>query len=93
MVENILTEKQPQIITLNGKEYKVKPLNLNMMEQVEDKFDQPWDELIKGMRIKVLKYILWLCFKEYHPELTEGAIGELISSEILLDVYSKAMKG
>lgn len=90
--ENILIEKQPKMIILDGKEYKLKPLNLNMMEQVEDKFNQPWDELIKGLRIKILKFILWLCLKDNQPELTEEKIGELITSETLLDVYSKAMK-
>ena len=85
--------KEPKIITIEGQEYKLQPLNLNMMEQVEDKFDAAWDELVGKMRIKVLRYILYTCLKLNHPDLTEEQVGEMVTADSLMDTYLKAIKG
>lgn len=88
---NILSTPQSKTIKLaDGIEYTMKPFNLNMMEEVEDKFEESWDELIGKMRARVLKYLLYVCLKSDHPELTEQKVGELVTAEILTDAYKVA---
>jgi len=85
--------KEPKTIIIDEQEYKLQPLNLNMMEQVEDKFDLAWDELVGKMRIKVLRYILYICLRPNNPDLTEEKVGEMITADSLMDTYIKAIKG
>ena len=90
---NILAEESPKTIRLaDGNEYTLSPFNLNMMEEVEDKFGEAWDDLIGKVRAKVLRYLLYVCLKPNHPELTEQKIGELVTTEILAQAYTAALK-
>jgi len=89
---NLLSTPQPKTIKLaDGNEYNLKPFNLNMMEEVEDKFGESWEDLVGKMRARVLKYLLFVCLKEAHPDLTEKKIGELVTAEILADAYTTAI--
>jgi len=89
--ENIIAEKETRALIVDGKEYPLKPLNINMMEVIEDKFDKPWDELISGARMGIFRYIFWICLKDNNPELTEEQLGEMVTSETLMDTYKKAL--
>ena len=41
-------------------EYNLKPLNLKMMEEIEDKFGETWDKLVGNITTKVLRYLLYV---------------------------------
>ncbi len=87
---SILTKTQPKSMVLaDGNTYTLNSMNLNMMEEVEEKFDESWDVLCNKLRVKVLKYILYTCMKPNHPELTEETVGELFTSDSLQEA-SKA---
>jgi len=89
---NLLSTPQPKTIKLaDGNEYTLKPFNLNMMEEVEDKFGESWDELTGKLRAKVLRYVLYVSLKPNHPELTEKKIGELVTADILANAYTTAI--
>lgn len=84
MTTKILTKTKPKTMTLaDGNEYTLNSMNLNMMEEVEEKFDESWDILCTKLRVKVLKYILYICMKPNHPEITEEKVGELFTSDTL----------
>jgi len=55
----------------DGKEYELKPLNLNIWADTEDKFGEPYFQLISSGRVKPMRYVVWLRLKDKYPELTE----------------------
>ena len=88
----ILSNPETTITLADGEEYKLKSLNMNMMEEVEEKFDSTWSELMSQPRMKVLKYSLWLRMKDSHPKLKLNELGELVTVDILIKAYEGIAK-
>lgn len=63
-------------ILIKGEEYKLTPINLNILSDIEDKFDKPFAQVIKDGRVKSVRYILWRCLVDNYPELTEKEVGD-----------------
>jgi len=77
--------KTEKLRLADGKEYILAPLTANMMAEVEDRFDKPWEELaITPMRKRPLIMILWLRLRENYPELTEEQVGNLLTADMEL---------
>jgi len=69
----------PNKITLsNGQEYELKPINMNILAEVEDKFDTPLTDLFGCGKIKPFRFLLHLQLKDKYPEMTEEQLGELV---------------
>ena len=88
-------ESKPYTIVLDdGNSYELGPLNLNIMEEVETKFDKPWTELFaaKTIRIGHIKYALWCMFKRKYPDMTEEQCGDLLTAKIFGDNQNGLIK-
>ena len=90
MADELLKKIEPRKITLaDGKEYKLSPINLNILARLEEEFGCQIDELGKkfdkplASTIRVLLYVL---LKDNHPEMTKEKAGSLVSMELLSKV-------
>jgi len=71
-------------ITLsNGQAYAVRPLNLNMMAALEEKFGEPFGKLLTSQRMAVIRHLLFLMLHEDNSNLTEERVGQLVTVEII----------
>ena len=88
IMENLTTPVQPMKMILgDGKEYELGELNVNIMEALEEEFNQNWDELMGKMRAKILKALVFFLLRGKYPELTRDKVGELLTAKVLLTVY------
>lgn len=83
-----LTQKKTQPITIalaDGNRYELDPMNLNVMEEVENHYDKMWTELFstKGVRMGHIKYALWCILKRKYPDMTLEAAGDLLTSTVV----------
>jgi hypothetical protein len=71
-------------ITLsNGQAYAMRPLNLNMMAALEEKFGEPFGKLLTSQRMAVIRHLLFLMLHEDNSNLTEERVGQLVTVEII----------
>jgi hypothetical protein len=79
---NLTKEEKPKEIVLrDGITYKLAPLDLNIMGEIEDHFGgKPFAELFRDGSVKPLKYQFWVRLKENHPDLTEERVGWLVTA-------------
>ena len=75
-------------IKLNdGKEYQLIPVNVNILSDIEDKFDKPFYELFTSGRVKPLRYMLYLRLKDKYPEIdSEEKLGSLMDINTIYDI-------
>ncbi len=71
-----------KITLADGKEYTLKPVDLNMLVDVEAKFNEPFNKILT--QAKTIRYLVSLRLKDY--ELTEEKVGELITLDVLTKV-------
>lgn len=87
-MEDILA-KPPKVETItlaDGKEYKLSPMNLNVLSEVEDKFDKPINDLFSGsIRMSVFRALLFARIKRNY-QMTEDQLGELVTDDVLLNM-------
>ncbi len=76
------TPKLETIVLADGKEYRLKPMNANLLCDIEDYFDQPITQLLVGGRIKPMRYLLWLRLKDNY-DITEERVGELFDANVM----------
>ncbi len=83
--KNLALEPKMDKITLSdGKEYELSPMNINILAELEDKFEQPLDELFTKGRLSFVRYILFLRLRKGYPELdTEEKVGELVTLKMV----------
>ena len=88
MVGKILAEgTKPQKLTLaDGQEYELAPMTLNILIQVEDKFDKSYFDLVNSRRMNHIRHIVYLRLKGKYPELTEEKVGELVTVAVLTEI-------
>lgn len=79
--KNLALDPKMDKVKLNdGKEYELSPMNLNILAELEDKFEQPLDELFSKGRLSFIRYLLFMRLKKNYPELdTEEKVGELVT--------------
>ena len=83
----VAKEHKPYTLVLgDGNRYELGPLTMNIMEEVETKFNQQWSELFskKAVRIGTIKYTLWCILKRKYPDMTEEATGDLITAKVFM---------
>lgn len=76
-----------KILLADGKEYELAPVDLNIMADLEEKYDKDFDWMIRSGRSKYIRHLYFLLLKEKNPELTEEATGKLITAEVMLRLY------
>ena len=81
--KNLGTEEKPIKIRLNdGIEYDLEPLDMNMMVEVEEKFEKPFAEIFRDGWVKPIRYALWLMMKD-SAKMREEDLGKLITGKII----------
>ncbi len=66
----------------DGRLWRLKPLNLNMLMEVEEKCGK--FDMATAASMKLLRYILFVRLKPYADGgLTEEQVGELVDAEVL----------
>ena len=83
------TPKIDSIVLADGNEYKLAPFDLNMLSEVEDKFNQSFDQLITQGRAKVIRFILFSRLKVNYQDLTEEKVGQLLTVDKMVEAYQK----
>lgn len=75
-------------IKLNdGKVYQLAPVDVNILSEVEDKFDKPFFELFTTGRIKPVRYMLYLRLKDKYPEIdSEEKLGSLMDINTIYEI-------
>jgi len=91
MIKNELMKKvEPTKVKLaDGKEYKLGPVNLNVLYGFEEEFNCGLDELNKKLakpRATHLRILLYVLLKENHPDITKEQAGSLVSMDIIPQV-------
>lgn len=85
---NLASGVKINTLKLDGVEYNLKPFNMNMMGDLEDKFDDSFTNLMGEPRMKVIRCATWLRMKDEYPDMTEEKLGELVTIDVLTDVYN-----
>jgi hypothetical protein len=81
--EGLFMAAENSIVLSNGKSYLARPINLNMMAAVEEKFNDSFPKLLSANRMAVLRHLLYLMLREDTPELTEDRVGQLVTIDLL----------
>lgn len=81
-----------QVVLGDGKKYDLAVLDVNIMEAIEEEFDQAWDELLAHPRAKVIKAIVFHMLKASYPDLTRDQVGALLTTKILGKVTAAIAK-
>ena len=76
-----LEPKMDKIKLSDGREYELSPMNINIYAELEDRFEQPLDELFAKGKLSFIRHLLFLRLKKNYPEFdTEEKVGELVTS-------------
>jgi len=90
MANELLKKMEPKKITLaDGKEYKLGPINLNVLTGLEEELGCGLDELGKKFakpRASHLRTLLYVLLRENHPDMTQDGAGKLVSVDIMPEV-------
>lgn len=81
------TKELKKLILGDGNEYEFATLNVNIMEAVEEEFNESWEKLVGSMRAKVLKSLIYNLLKTRYPDMTKEKVGELLTAKVLIGVY------
>ena len=87
MTENNLAKpaRIDRITLADGKEYELAPVTAKIYAELEDKFGKSTDELFDGkIRFKVYKSLIYLRLHKKYPEFTEEQVGELLTTDAIL---------
>ena len=81
-----LEPKMDKIKLSDGKEYELSPMNINILAELEDKFEQPLDDLFAEGRFSFVRLLLFLRLRKNYLILQK--IMNLITGVILsLQMY------
>ncbi len=102
MTESILSTPEGHTIKLGDKEYKLSPLNLNVMMAIEEEFNCSFSEFGKLLQSGEIKEVtstakvLLILLKENHPEVSLAEIGKVITLdnfEVFGDAIGQTLMG
>lgn len=88
--KNLALEPKMDKVKLNdGNEYELTPINLNILAELEEKFDKPMEELYEKSKFGFIRYLLYLRLRGKYPEFdSEKKVGELVTPDILVQIGS-----
>lgn len=85
--EAMTTKANKRMVKMgDGKEYNLATLNANMMEAIEEEFNESWDKLMTSPRAKVAKALVHAMLRPNYPELTREQVGDLLDTPTLFAV-------
>ncbi len=70
----------------DGGTYTLSPINLNVMVEVEDAFNEPIAKLLESGAVKPIRYILYLRLRRDYPDMTEEQVGALVDADVLVEI-------
>lgn len=75
-------------IKLNdGKVYQLVPVDVNILSEIEDKFDKPFYELFTTGRVKPVRLLLYLRLKDKYPEIdSEEKLGSMMDLNTIYEI-------
>jgi len=77
---NMTEETRTQSVVLgDGRTYQLPSLDANIMEAIEEEFDQSWQELFAEPRTKILKALVYHLLKSSDPNITREEVGALLT--------------
>jgi hypothetical protein len=93
IMEEVKLAQPPKVISItlsDGNEYQLSPLDVNMMADIEERFDKPIEQLFSPpVRIKVLRAVFFARIKNTYPDMTEEQLGRLITDDVLISMKNK----
>ena len=82
----------PKVTLGDGNSYQLAILDVNVMEVVEEEFNQSWAELFEKPRAKIIKAVVWYLLRPGYPNLTRDEVGKLLTANVLPEL-TKAIAG
>ena len=85
----ILNTPKRKTIKLGEKEYKLSPLNLNVLADIEEGFDCSIDKVGKMLdkkRASALRRLVYILLKQEYPDMTLEKIGGLIDLSNMAEI-------
>lgn len=76
----------------NGQSYLIRPVNLNMMADVEQTFGEAFPKLLESQRMAVIRRLLYLMLHEDNESLTEERVGQLVTIDVLAPLAEQIVK-
>lgn len=70
----------------DGVVYRMAKFTMNMMIEVEGKFEKTFPTLMQDPSMKVIRYVLYLRLQGEYPQLSETSLGEIIDTEVMLEL-------
>ena len=95
MTKNILGTPERKTIKLGGKDYRLSPLNLNVLADIEEGFDCSIDKVGKMLdkeRASALRRLVYILLKQEYPDMTLEKIGEMIDLSNMAEVSEALAK-
>ena len=86
------TPEIDKITLADGKEYELAPLDVNIMADMEEEFDKPWDDIMMNSRAKHIRHLLYLRMKSKYPNMDEEKLGSLINIPVLVSLNENVGK-
>lgn len=91
-MSELIKKEKPRLIKLGDKEYKLSPLNLNVMAGIEEEFGGGMEKIGEMMTEKMatsLRTLIYVLLKDNYPDMTKTKIGQLITTENLGEISSQ----
>jgi hypothetical protein len=67
----------------DGETYTLSILNANMIEAVEDEYDQTWSVLFENPRMGVIKSMLLELLRPRYPDMDRKKVGFLLNTRVM----------
>jgi len=95
MTKNILGTPEKKIIKLGENEYRLSPLNLNVLADIEEGFDCSIDKVGKMLdkkRASALRKLVYILLKQEYPDMTLEKIGGFIDLSNMAEISEALAK-
>ena len=90
MTDKLLKKVEPRKVVLaDGKEYKLGPVSLNVLANLEEEFGCGLNELSKKFgkqQASSFRLLLFVMLRENYPEITKEQAGKLVSMELIPEI-------
>ena len=79
--------REPLSIKLgDGSVYNCAVLNANMMENLEEEFNESFTKLVTDWRLKVVKALVHELLKPNYPDMTREQVGKLLTAPVMANL-------
>jgi len=86
MISMMEEAKGANVVLGDGKTHLLPMVDANIMEAVEEEFDKEWEGLLKGLRAKTLKAIIFYMLKRESPNITRDEVGALLTVKAIENI-------